>query len=54
MRSTMMAWLNVFRGFPSIAVGLVIAALFTPLFATAMMVHVHKALHHRDLRNNQA
>ena len=28
--------------------------LFTPLFATAMMVHVHKALHHRDMRNNQA
>jgi CysZ protein len=28
--------------------------LFTPLFATAMMVHVHKALHHRDLRNTQA
>lgn len=28
--------------------------LFTPLFATAMMVHVHKALHHRDLRRNGA
>ena len=31
MRSTMMAWLNVFRGFPSIAVGLVIVGLYAAM-----------------------
>jgi peptide/nickel transport system permease protein len=31
MRTTLMAWLNVFRGFPSIAVGLVIVGLYAAM-----------------------